>query len=147
MRKKPVQKGWYVMNILIDTNVILDVLCNRADFVEDALKVFRLCEAEQITGYISALSVPNIVYIMRKELDNARIKEILNILTSIFTVVELRKSDLIQAADMEFSDYEDALQAVCASRAKASYIVTRNIKDFRNSPVPAIKPSELFDRI
>ena len=135
------------MNILIDTNVILDVLCNRTGFVEDALKVFRLCEAEQITGYISALSVPNIVYIMRKELDNSRTKEILTTLTAIFTVVELRESDLIRAAELEFADYEDALQAVCASREKASYIVTRNIKDFRNSPVPAIKPSELFDRI
>ena len=50
MKRKLVQKGWRVMNILIDTNVILDVLCNRADFVEDSLKVFRLCEAEQITG-------------------------------------------------------------------------------------------------
>lgn len=135
------------MNILIDTNIILDVLCNRADFIEDSLKVFRLCEAEQITGYISALSIPNIVYIMRKELDNSRIKEILTTLTAIFTVVELRESDLIQTAELEFSDYEDALQAVCASRAKVNYIVTRNIKDFRNSPVPAIKPSELFDRI
>ena len=147
MKRKLVQKGWRVMNILIDTNVILDVLCNRADFVEDSLKVFRLCEAEQITGYISALSIPNIVYIMRKELDNARIKEILTTLTAIFHVVELRESDLIRAAELEFADYEDALQTVCASRAKASYIVTRNIKDFRNSPVPAIKPSELFDRI
>lgn len=147
MKRKYGQKGWHVMNILIDTNVILDVLCNRADFVEDSLKVFRLCEVEQITGYISALSIPNIVYIMRKELDNARIKEILTTLTAIFHVVELRESDLIRAAELEFSDYEDALQAVCASRAKASYIVTRNIKDFRNSPVPAIKPSELFDRI
>ena len=135
------------MNILIDTNIILDVLCNRADFIEDSLKVFRLCEAEQITGYISALSIPNIVYIMRKELDNSRIKEILTTLTAIFTVVELRESDLIRTAELEFSDYEDALQAVCASRAKVNYIVTRNIKDFRNSPVPAIKPSELFDRI
>ena len=135
------------MNILIDTNIILDVLCNRADFIEDSLKVFRLCEAEQITGYISALSIPNIVYIMRKELDNSRIKEILTTLTAIFTVVELRESDLIRTAELEFSDYEDALQAVCASRAKVNYLVTRNIKDFRNSPVPAIKPSELFDRI
>ena len=147
MKKKHGQKGWHVMNILIDTNIILDVLCNRADFIEDSLKVFRLCEAEQITGYISALSIPNIVYIMRKELDNSRIKEILTTLTAIFTVVELRESDLIRTAELEFSDYEDALQAVCASRAKVNYIVTRNIKDFRNSPVPAIKPSELFDRI
>ncbi len=135
------------MNILIDTNVILDVLCNRAEFVEDALKVFRSCEAERITGCISALSVPNIVYIMRKELDNERIKEILTILTSIFTVVDLRESDLLRAAELDFKDYENALQAVCASRAKADYIVTRNIKDFRGSPVPALKPSELFDRI
>ena len=135
------------MKILIDTNVILDVLCNRTDFVEDSLKVFKYCEANQITGCISALSVPNIVYIMRKELDSERIKEILTTLTSLFTVVDLREADLLKAADLDFTYYEDALQSVCASRAKANYIVTRNIKDFKNSTVPAIKPSELFERI
>lgn len=135
------------MNVLIDTNVILDVLCNRKDFVEDSLKVFKYCEANQITGCISALSVPNIVYIMRKELDGDRIKEILTTLTSLFTVVDLREVDLMRAADLEFSDYEDALQSVCATRAKANYIVTRNIKDFKNSRIPAIKPSELLERI
>lgn len=135
------------MKILIDTNVILDVLCNRQDFVDDSLKVFKYCEANQITGYISALSIPNIVYIMRKELDSEKIKEILTTLTSIFTVVDLRENDLLKAADMDFSDYEDALQSVCAARAKVNYIVTRNIKDFKNSTIPAIKPSELFDRI
>lgn len=135
------------MKILIDTNVILDVLCNRQDFVNDSLKVFKYCEANQITGYISALSIPNIVYIMRKELDSEKIKEILTTLTSIFTVVDLRETDLLKAADLDFSDYEDALQIVCAARAKVNYIVTRNIKDFRNSTIPAVKPSELFDRI
>ncbi len=135
------------MNVLIDTNVILDVLCNRKEFVEDSLKVFKYCETNQITGCISALSVPNIVYIMRKELDNDRIKEILAILTSIFTVVDLRENDLIKAADLDFTDYVDALQCVCATRAKANYIVTRNIKDFKNSNVPAVNPSELFERI
>ena len=135
------------MKVLIDTNVILDVLCSRKDFVNDALQVFRYCEANQITGCISALSVPNIVYIMRKELDSSRIREILTILTALFTVVDLRETDLLRAADLEFTDYEDALQAVCAVRARANYIVTRNIKDFRNSPVPAIRPSELLERI
>ncbi len=135
------------MKILIDTNVILDVLCNRQNFVEDSLKVFKYCEAEQITGYISALSIPNIVYIMRKELDNEKIKEILTKLTSIFSVVDLREGDLLKAADMDFSDYEDALQSVCAARIKVNYIITRNIKDFKNSGIPAIKPTELFERI
>ena len=135
------------MKILIDTNVILDVLCNRKEFVDDALKVFKYCETNQITGCISALSIPNIVYIMRKELDADRIKEILTTLTTLFTVIDLREPDLIKAADLEFSDYEDALQSVCASRVKANYIITRNIKDFKNSAVPAVKPSELFERI
>lgn len=135
------------MKILIDTNVILDVLCNRKDFAEDSLRVFKYCETNQITGYISALSIPNIVYIMRKELDSEKIKEILTVLTSIFTVVDLRGTDLIKAADLDFSDYDDALQSVCASRTKVNYIVTRNIKDFKSSSVPAIKPSELIERI
>jgi len=135
------------MKILIDTNVILDVLCNRTDFVEDSLKVFKYCEAGQVTGVISALSIPNIVYIMRKELDAGKIREILTTLTSIFTVADLRESDLMKAADLDFSDYEDALQSVCASRVKANFIVTRNIKDYKNSAIPAIKPAELFERI
>ena len=87
------------MKVLIDTNIILDVLCNRPDFVEDSLKVFKYCEANQIMGCISALSVPNIMYIMRKELDGEKIKEILTTLTSLFTVVDLRETDLIKAAD------------------------------------------------
>jgi len=84
---------------------------------------------------------------MRKELNSSRIKEILTTLTSIFTAADLRKTDLIRAAELEFSDYEDALQSVCALRVKADYIVTRNTKDFKNSPVPAITPSELFGKL
>lgn len=135
------------MRILVDTNVVLDVFCNRAGFVDDSLKVFKYCEAGQLTGFISALSIPNIVYIMRKELDNEKIKEILTSLTAIFTVIDLRESDLVKAADLDFGDYEDAVQSISASRIKADFIITRNVKDFKSSAVSAIKPSELFDRI
>ena len=65
----------------------------------------------------------------------------------IFTVVDLKADDLKKAADMKFRDYEDAVQSACASRIKANYIVTRNIKDFAESKVTAIKPTELLDRI
>ena len=40
------------MKILIDTNVILDVLCDRTDFVESSSKIWKLCEVEKIDGYI-----------------------------------------------------------------------------------------------
>ncbi len=60
------------MKVLIDTNIILDVLCRRGDFYKDSAMVWKLCEVRTITGVVSALSVPNIIYIMRKELDTER---------------------------------------------------------------------------
>ena len=135
------------MKVLIDTNIILDVLCNRDEFVENSAKIFKLCEIKKIDGYISALSVPNIVYIMRKELDSEKIKDILEKLSLIFTIADLKADDIRKAAYMNFNDYEDALQSACAARLKMNFIVTRNIKDFANSKVTAITPSELIDRV
>lgn len=135
------------MKVLVDTNVILDVLCDRKEFVADSLRVFQCCEAQRVTGYISALSIPNIVYIMRKELDQERIREILHTLTMVFSVVELREGDLLKAAELPFSDYEDAIQSTCAARLGADYIVTRNGKDFENSSVPAISPYNLLEQL
>lgn len=135
------------MKVLIDTNILLDVLCNRSEFVEDSKKIWKYCEVKKIDGYISALSIPNIVYILRKELNPEKTSEILEQLTLIFSIADLKSVDLIKAASMKFADYEDALQSVSASRIKAQYIVTRNIKDFQASKVPAVKPSELLERI
>lgn len=135
------------MKVLIDTNVILDVLCNRKDFVEDSVKVFKLCEVKKLTGYVSALSIPNIVYIMRKELDEEKIKEVIEKLSLVFEIVDLKGDDLKKAAMLNFADYEDAVQCQQAMRIKADYIVTRNIKDYKNSKVMAIKPTELLERL
>ena len=135
------------MKILIDTNVILDVLCNRAEFLEASSKVWKYCEVNQIEGYISALSVPNIVYILRKELTPQKTKQLIQQITMIFKVVDLKSTDLKVAAELLTSDYEDALQMSQASRIGADYIVTRNIRDFKDSKVPALKPLELLERL
>ena len=131
------------MKILIDTNVILDVLCDRTDFVESSSKIWKLCEVE----YISALSIPNIVYILRKELTPEKTQQIIEQLFMIFHIADLKSSDIRKAANMKTSDYEDAIQMVCAQRMKVDFIVTRNIKDFIESKVPAMKPDELLERI
>ena len=135
------------MKVLIDTNIILDVLCKRPDFYEDSANIFKLCEVIKLSGVISSLSIPNIMYILRKELDADKTREILDSLMLIFSVADLKTDDLKKAADMRFKDYEDAIQSACATRIKANYIVTRNIKDFSESKVTAIKPAELLDRI
>lgn len=135
------------MKILVDTNVILDVLYNRSEFVESSSKVWKYCEVNQIEGYISAMLVLNIVYILRKELTPQKTEQLIQQITMIFKIVELKSTDLKAAAEMFTSYYEDALLMCQASRINADYIVTRNIRDFNDSRVPALKPSELLERI
>lgn len=135
------------MKILVDTNIILDVLCAREGFLEESSKVWKYCEINKIKGYISALSVPNIVYILRKELTPGKTQEIIKRIFLIFKVADLKADDLKKASLIKSNDYEDALQMVCANRIKADFIVTRNICDFNNSKILAIKPSELLEKL
>jgi len=135
------------MKVLIDTNVILDVLYKREGFYEDSLKIWKLCETRKIDGYISALSIPNIVYILRRELDSEKTLEVINNINLVFKIYDLKSEIIMQAAEKKTKDYEDALQMVTAQKLKASFIVTRNIKDFTGSKIIAVKPSELLERL
>lgn len=135
------------MKVLIDTNVILDVLYKREGFYEDSLKIWKLCETRKLDGYISALSIPNIVYILRRELDPEKTLEVIYNINLVFKIYDLKSEIIMQAAEKKTKDYEDALQMVTAQKLKASFIVTRNIKDFAGSKIIAVKPSELLERL
>lgn len=135
------------MRILIDANILLDVLQNRAPFVEASSKIWKLCETEQVKGYVSALTFANLVYVMRKELDPARIEDVLSKLNLIFEFADLTAMDLTRAAALGWDDFEDALQSVTAERIHADCIVTRNVRDFAKSRVLAFTPAELLARI
>lgn len=128
------------MKVLIDTNILLDVLMNRSPFVEDSLEVWKLCETGMVSGCVSALSLANLVYIMRKQLDPAVVHEILSGLNLVFEFVDL-SSDIIQKASrMEWTDFEDAVQSVTAKQNHCEYMITRNTKDFADSEVLAMTP-------
>lgn len=135
------------MVLLIDANVILDVLMNLQDFVKDSSMIWKLCETEKAKGYVSALTFANLVYIMRKQLDPEAIENIYRKLGLIFTFTDLSVSDLTRAAELNWSDFEDAVQSVTAERIHADYIITRNVRDFSKSKIMAFTPSELLARI
>lgn len=133
------------MNIAIDTNIIVDVLSKRKNFYDDSLKIIKLCETHQVVGFVSALSIANIVYILRKELDLEETRRIITLLSSILVVVDLKGEDLLKASRKESLDFEDELQIVSAMRIKADFIITRDAKHFANSPIPTISPTEFLN--
>lgn len=135
------------MKLLIDANILLDVIQNREPHVQASSVVWKLCETEKAKGYVSALTFANLVYIMRKELDPKKIEETLKALSLIFEFADFNVSDLTHAAELEWDDFEDAVQSVTAERVHADYIITRNVRDFAKSKVVAFTPSELIVRI
>ena len=135
------------MVLLIDANIILDVLLNRPDYVKDSAMIWKLCETEQMKGYVSTLTFANLVYIMRKQLEPEKIEDVFHKLNLIFEFADFSVSDLTHAADLNWKDFEDAVQSVTAERIHADYIITRNVRDFSKSRVMAFTPSELLARL
>ena len=131
------------MTLLIDANILLDVLMDRQPFTKSSSLVWKLCETGLVRGYVSVLSFADIVYIMRKSLSPDKTESLLRSLAQIFLFADLRFKDLQKAAGMRWGDYEDAIQVTAAKAVAADYIVTRNLKDYAQSPVPAILPEQL----
>ena len=136
------------MRVLLDTNILIDYISLNSSFTEDAQTIMKLCMKKQIDGCIAAHSVTNAFYILRKEYTVEERKDILSDLCEILIVVGIDKAKIISALENnDFSDFEDCLQAECAKEFKADYIITRNIKDFKDSAVPAILPDEFLKTV
>lgn len=135
------------MVLLIDTNIVLDVLLNRPEFVKDSAIIWKLCETEQAKGYISTLTYANIMYVMRKQLTPDQIEEVFRKLNLIFEFANFSSAILERAVNMKWEDFEDAVQSATAESVHADYIITRNLKDFVQSKVMAFTPTEFLARI
>ena len=131
------------MKILIDTNVLIDFIAMRRPFYSYALKIIDACDRRLIHSCIAAHSVPNIYYILRKEVSSQDRRAILRALCDILTVEALGREQITNALDDSgFTDFEDCLQSQCAIAFSADFIITRNADDFASSPIPAVSPED-----
>ena len=131
------------MDVLIDTNVILNYITWRDDpFLASSIKVVELCSQGKINGYIAFHSLPTIWYALRKKPEHERRFWVKN-LCKFLTVVSATHEQVIEAIDnIDFQDFEDCLQDKCACNANADYIVTCNVNDFESSIITAVNPND-----
>ena len=133
------------MKVLFDNNVILDIYQNREPFVQYSSQVLRLAETKHIKGYITANSITDIYYVLRRSLkDKQKLYAAIDILLQLVDIIDVTAKDVRNAFHPGVIDFEDELICVCAAHAKIDYIITRNIKDFIHSPVPAITPEDFL---
>lgn len=133
------------MVVLIDTNVVIDFLITREPYYKASSEVITKCASKKLKGYIAFHSIPNLWYILRKMPENQRRKWLSDI-CEFLQVTGASHEDVLKAIKMlDFRDFEDCLQDRCAERIKAEYIITRNVKDFTGSVVPAVSPEEFLE--
>ena len=128
-------------NIFIDTNIIIDFLADRIPYSEYAAILFQLAKEKKITIFISAISINNTYYILRKVTSH---KKALNLISEIleYIVIQETNDEIIKKAiKSNFNDFEDAIQYYSAVQLNIiDIITTRNIKDFKKSDLPVLSP-------
>ena len=133
------------MKIIYDTNVLLDHLLGRPAGLEASRMacLIAVCGYEQ--GYITSNCITDIFYFLTKEIGSAKAQSTIEVLLESFSILPVSSIEIKEALRRRWADMEDCLLSVCAENIGASVIITRNIKDFKQSCVRALSPKGFFD--
>jgi len=134
-------------SILIDTDVLLDFLYERESFCEDSAKILNLCDLNKISGWLTPVMLSNMYYILRKSHTHNEVVSKLRELLKILNVLSMNKDTVLLALNSEFTDFEDALQNYAAEfNGEINFVVTRNIKDYKNSSLEVLTPNDFLSQ-
>ena len=133
------------MRIFFDTNVILDLLANRSGFADDAEKAIDCASRDGNKGLVSALTVCDIVYILRKSMSRDEVGRQIKALQDVLEIIDIAGRSVIDAFDVAVSDYEDTVQYLNATAAKADVIVTRDKNGFTGADIRVCTPREFLE--
>ena len=133
------------MEVLLDTNVVLDVLLNREPWVKSASIIWHAIDEKHITGYIAACTLADIVYIAQRLKDQATAHVALNLCVQTFEICPVNRHIVEEAMRLPGKDFEDNVQIACAVFAGAAAIVTRDSAGFQTATIPALSPDEFVE--
>ncbi len=133
--------------LFIDTNIVLDLLGQRAPFYQDAAKLFSLADRKEIKLCVSSLSFANANYILSKLKSKEEARAILTRFKVLVEVLALDDKILeLSLNDDAFSDFEDALQYYTALENESDVIITRNLRDFKTSATPVMTAGQYLQK-
>ena len=134
------------MKVFYDSNVVLDVLLNRTDFLTDSFAALKFSETRKVKGYISVVSTTDIFYLVNRNLkDTQQSIEKMRVLFSIVDIAKADKKIALNALNSGWKDFEDAVQYSVAKKLGAKYIITRNQKDYLKSDIQVVSPKEFTE--
>ena len=128
------------MIILIDTDILIDLALDRAPFAEPAAALVDELEKSPGTAFMAWHSVSNFYYLVSPARGRNQTIGFLVDLARFIEIAPTTTVSLHEAVKLDLKDFEDALQVAAALACHAGAIVTRNLKDYRRSPIQAVDP-------
>lgn len=135
------------MNVLVDTDVLLDVALDRSPFAKPATRLLDLLERREARGFIAWHTAANFYYLVRPKRRKEDARALLLDLTYFVSIAPTTTESLRQAGRLDMRDFEDAMQVAAGLACGADVIATRNIRDFANAPIRATKPADLLKEL
>jgi predicted nucleic acid-binding protein len=129
------------VKLLVDTNVLLDVILERKAHMRESVAVLDAIEAGRAEGYVSSHAITTIHYIVAKANGGAAAVMAISDLLDLCEVVAVTEADFRRALALGLKDFEDAVQVAAALQVGVDYLVSRNEKDFRKSPIGVRSPA------
>lgn len=135
------------MQVLIDTNIVLDMLLNRTDFVQAAVKIFKIPD-DTVQKYVSASAITDIHYIAYQEIrDKSKVRDLLKKVLQIIHVSGVSEEDIVSALNSDWNDFEDSVQNAVAESHEYDAIITRNKSDYKKSNLKVFSPDEFLAKV
>ena len=133
------------LNLLIDTNVVMDVFLKREPFLAMSNRAITLSRRYQnVNSFISASTVTDIYYITYKNLKNHQIvRGLFKDLFKFVGVVTVTDKDIHAAFALDWKDFEDSVQYAVAKSNNFDGIVTRNMGGFTDDAIKIFTPEEI----
>lgn len=132
--------------IFLDSDVILDFLLSRTPFNQDIAKVLSMGMYGKLDLYTSPLIVANLHYLISKYASKKEALTSIEKISKIMTILSLGEKEIMAAVSSKISDFEDAIQNECAVNADMDIILTRNVKDYKQSKLAILTPLELLTK-
>lgn len=120
--------------IFLDTNILADLFLDRWPYSDHTLLLLNSSKDKGWELSCSALTVANLLYLMRR-LDDSIKQKALRIIQQYIVILDLKAEHLIGAMSLYSNDVEDSIQMQVALTNNQDYIITRDLKGFLNSPI------------
>ncbi|MFZ3069632.1 MAG: PIN domain-containing protein [Anaerolineaceae bacterium] len=131
-------------SVLIDLNIILDVLQKYEPFFENSAGLLAAVETGLVDGYVAAHSVTMLFYLIQKAKSSADARAVITNLMQFIKIVPVDQRTLEQSLNLDFRDFEDAVQMISVLRCKADCLIARNIKGYQPALLPVMQPVEFL---